>query len=88
MKAHFEPKLLITDKGEIDRAYLVHHARARAVAEYGRPNPPGSYVRPRIENLECMADFERAAWRKAHGLKDDRVYVNGFTIQEPRRMGL
>jgi len=81
----FNPKLLITARGEIDRAYLVAIASARAQVKFDGPNPPAAYVRPEILNLETIAYFERRDWRRARGLRDDTDYIGGFTVIEPDR---
>lgn len=81
----FNPKLLITARGEIDRAYLVAEARLRAARSFGGDNPPVAYVRPQILNLEAVAYFERRDWRRAQGLRDDTDYVSGFTVIDPKR---
>ena len=81
----FDPHKLITDKGEIDRRYLVEEARRRAMADYGGVNPPSCYVRPHIQNLEVQGHFVRAEWRRDHQLVDDTCYVRGFNPPPCRR---
>ena len=82
----FNPKLLVTGRGEIDRAYLVAQARERAERDFGAANPPAAWVRPHIQNLETIAYFERHAWRRSRGLPDDTEYVFGFTIPSKARV--
>jgi hypothetical protein len=82
----FDPRKLITKQGEIDRAYLVHEARTRAIRDWGQANPPPAYVRPHIQNLETQGHFVRAEWRRDHHLPDDTCYVRSFTISAARRV--
>lgn len=73
--AYSHDKLIDQETGEIDRLYIMEHAKLRAAREWGGPNFPPVYLRNQLLDLHALAAIMRKRWRDARGLPDDTQYA-------------
>jgi len=65
---------LVTQAGEIDAAFILQAATARAEHRYGLDCTSLDIARY-ADELQGVAQILRQRWRAAHGLPDDQTYT-------------